>query len=78
MVAKKRLSKSQLRDDKFIDTVAHYAGMLREHQRTIIGGLAVLLVLILAISWGTRYVRESDEESRVAFSGALGQLEEAI
>ncbi len=78
MVAKKRLSKSQLRDDKFIDTVAHYAGVLREHQRSIIGGLAVLLILILAISWGTRYVRESDEESRVAFSSALGELELAI
>jgi tetratricopeptide (TPR) repeat protein len=78
VAAKKRLNKSQLREDKFIDTVAHYAGMLREHQRSIIGGLAVVLILILAVSWGVRYVNESDEESRVAFSGALGELDLAI
>jgi hypothetical protein len=78
VAGKKRLSKSQLRDDKFIDTVAHYAAQLREHQRTLIGGIAVFLVLILAISWGTRYVQQSGEEARVAFSSALGELELAI
>ncbi len=78
MAAKKRLSKSQLRDDKFIDTVAHYAAQLREHQRTLIGGIAVFLIIILAISWGTRYVQQSGEEARVAFSNALGELELAI
>ncbi len=59
MAAKKRLSKSQLRDDKFIDTVAHYAGMLREHQRSIIGGLAVVLIFILAAPLGVPYASAS-------------------
>jgi len=78
VAAKKRLSKSQIRDDKFIDTVAHYAGMMREHQRSIIGGLLVAVILIVAVSWGVRYVRESDGESRIAFSSALGELETAM
>jgi len=78
LAAKKRLNKSQIRDDKFIDTVAHYVGQFREHQRSLIGGIAVVLILILAVSWGLRFVRESGEESRIAFSGALGELDLAI
>lgn len=78
MAAKRRLRRSQIRDDKFIDTVAHYAGQLREHQRSILGGLALVFILILAVSWGVSYLRETDVESRTAFSSALGELELAI
>jgi tetratricopeptide (TPR) repeat protein len=78
VAASKRLSKSDLREDKFIDTVARYAAKLREYQNFVLGGLVLLLILVLAVSWGIRYQQGNDAESRQAFSLALKGLEAAM
>ena len=78
MAAKKRLTKSQLRDDKFIDTVAHYAGILRENLQYFMGGLILILIVVIAVSWGFRHSQGADMESRLAFTQALKGVESAL
>jgi len=76
--AAKRLSKKQLKDDKFVDLVLHYGDRLREHQRVILGGLLVLLIVVLGASWGRRALESGSSEAQQAYSAALKKLEAAM
>jgi hypothetical protein len=76
--AARRLSKRQLKDDKFVDIVLLYGEKLREHQRLILGGLLALLVLVLALSWGRRALESGSTEAQQAYSAALKELESAM
>jgi hypothetical protein len=76
--AAKRLSKRQLKDDKFVDLILLYGDKLREHQRLILGGLLALLVLVLAVSWGRRALESGSTEAQQAYSAALKALETAM
>ena len=78
MSAAKRISKRRLKDDKFVDIVFHYGEILREHQRLIVGGLVVLVLLVLGVTWGKRAMHLGNEEAQQAFSTALKQLEVAM
>ena len=78
MSAAKRLSKRQLRDDKFVDVMMHYADKIRENQRLLVGGVVVLLILILALNWGRNAMRAADVEAQQTFSTALKTLETAM
>lgn len=78
LAAKKRLTKSQIRDDKFVDTIAHYAGNLREYQNYVLGGLALILIVVVAVSWGVRFKQGADSDSRLAFTSALKTLETSM
>jgi hypothetical protein len=76
--AARRLSKRQLKDDKFVDIVLLYGEKLREHQRLILGGLLALLVLVLALGWGRRALESGSTEAQQAYSAALKELEGAM
>ncbi len=78
MSAAKRITKKQLKDDKFVDAVLLYWDKLRDHQNLVLGGLVVVVVIVLAISWGARYRSAGIAESQQAFSGTLGKLSEAM
>ncbi len=78
MSAAKRLTKRQLKDDKFVDVVLLYGEKLREHQRLILGGLLIVLVVIMGVSWGRRALESGSSEAQQAYSAALKKLEAAM
>lgn len=78
MSAAKRISKKQLKDDKFVDLVLAYGEKLREHQRLILGGILVLLLLVLGGNLAQRALRSGSSEAQQAYSAALKKLELAM
>lgn len=76
--AAKRISKKQLKDDKFVDLVLVYGEKLREHQRLILGGVLVLLLIVLGVNLGQRAMRSGSSEAQQAYSAALKKLELAM
>ncbi len=75
MSAAKRLTKRQLRDDKFVDSMMGYADKIRERQGLLVGVIVVILVLILGITWTRNAMRAGEAEAQQAFSTALKTLE---
>jgi hypothetical protein len=73
--AAKRITKRQLKDDKFFDAIVEYWEVVRRHQRVIIGGVGALLVLILAISWSANYRKAMAEEASEVFITALAEFD---
>lgn len=78
MSAAKRLSKKQLRDDKFVDSMMFYGEKLRENQRVLVAGFLVLLIVILGLNWGRNAMRAGNVEAQESFSSALKSLEVAM
>ncbi len=78
MSAAKRLSKRQLRDDKFVDIMLGYADKIRERQGLLVGIVIVLLALILGSNWTRNAMRANEVEAQQAFSTALKTLETAM
>lgn len=78
MSAAKRISKKQLKDDKFVDLVLVYGEKLRAHQRLILGGLLVLLLIVLGVNLAQRAQRSGSSEAQQAYSAALKKLELAM
>jgi len=73
-----RITKKQLKEDKFASAVFTYGELARKHQRSIVGLMALLLIVIFGSIWGVRYMRSSELEANQAFSTALQNLQAAI
>ncbi len=74
----RRITKKQLKEDKFAEAIFNYGEMARQHQRTIIGVVALIIIVIVGGTWGARYLRSSQLEGQYAFSQALKGLENAV
>jgi hypothetical protein len=77
-LSSRRITKKQLKEDKFANAVFAYGELARTHQRSIVGGVALLLIIIFGSIWGVRYTRSSELEAQQAFSTALQALQGAI
>lgn len=78
MSAAKRLSKRQLRDDRFVDAMMGYADRIKERQGLLVGIVVVLLAVILGTTWTRNAIKAGDAEAQQAFSTALKTLETAM
>lgn len=78
MSAAKRLTKKQLKDDKFVDAMLGYGELARKYQRHIFYGLLVIILVILGLTWGANYRRAQGAEAQQAFSAALKTLDTAM
>ncbi|MCP4549137.1 MAG: tetratricopeptide repeat protein [bacterium] len=78
MSAAKRISKKQLKEDKFVETMAEYTEKFREHQRVIISAVVVILVIILGTSWTLNYREALRGEAQAAFTSAVTTLNVAL
>ncbi|MBN2170715.1 MAG: hypothetical protein JW819_05285 [Candidatus Krumholzibacteriota bacterium] len=78
MSAAKRLTKRQLKDDKFVDAMLSYGELARKYQRHLLYGILVIILVILGLTWGANYRRAQGEEAQHAFSTALKTLETAM
>ena len=78
MSSSRKITKKQLKEDRFAETVFAFGEMARRHQRSIVGALALILILVVGGTWGARYFRSSGLESQQAFSKALKTLQGAI
>jgi hypothetical protein len=74
----KRLTKRQLKDDKFVDVVFQYWELFKRYLRPVVAVVAVVVAVILLVTWGLRFQRSSRAESHQEFSSALSILGKAM
>jgi hypothetical protein len=70
----KRITKKQLKDDKFVDVMLEYGEKVRTHQRAVAAGVIILLLAVILGSWLVKYSRSSRSGSNQDFSQALKTL----
>ncbi|NOX38582.1 MAG: tetratricopeptide repeat protein [Calditrichaeota bacterium] len=76
---KKKLSKKELKEDKFVLAVLRAREVLEEHSRTILYGILGVLVIFLLASFYSQSKKKAQEEASVLLSEAqvaLGQGDE--
>jgi len=76
--ARKRITKKQLKDDKFVDVMLHYGDLLRRHQRALLLGVLGLIAVVLIGTWSVNYFRTNRSGSHELFSTALASLSRAM
>lgn len=66
-----RISRKQMKEDTFISTMLRAWEYAREHERTILVALAVVVAAIALASWINYSKRESNEKAAASFSEAV-------
>jgi TolA-binding protein len=69
-MASKKLSKSELEEDRFVEWILEAADYVRQRQRVFLGGLVAVAAVVLAVV----LILRSQEEGRTKAAGLLGDV----